>query len=79
MNLSSATVTVTADGAAAPVTVSNLAGGYGSSQAIQIKPSGWTSEAGVTYHVARYADLGAGHALENDSHRGWRRRALTRP
>jgi hypothetical protein len=52
INLSGAMVTVTANGAAAPVTVSQLAANYGARYAIRIAPMGWTSTAGTTYAVS---------------------------
>jgi hypothetical protein len=51
INLGSATVTVTDGSTEKPVTVVQLAGGYGSSYAISVIPSGWTAQAGHTYHV----------------------------
>ena len=38
-------------GANKPVTVTPLAGGYGSSSAIRFNPQGWTTQAGHTYSV----------------------------
>jgi uncharacterized protein YkwD len=52
INLSGATVTVTAGGAAAAMTVTQLSGGYGSKYAFRMNPSGWTSKAGTTYAVS---------------------------
>lgn len=52
INLSGATVTVTAAGAAAAMTVTQLSGGYGSKYAFRMNPSGWTSKAGTTYAVS---------------------------
>jgi uncharacterized protein YkwD len=51
VNLSNAQVTITDAGVNLPVTVVKLAGGYGSSQAINIKPQGWKALAGHTYQV----------------------------
>jgi hypothetical protein len=47
----SVSVTVTAGGAAAPVTVSQSTGSYGESNAIRIVPMGWTPAAGQSYTV----------------------------
>lgn len=52
INLAGAQVTVTVDGANQPVTVTQLAGGYGSRYAIRFNPTGWTTAAGRTYDVA---------------------------
>jgi hypothetical protein len=52
INLSGAQVTVTDAGQNRPVTVTQLAGGYGSSYAIRFNPSGWTTQAGHTYSVS---------------------------
>jgi len=51
IDLGGANVTITADGDPRPVTVTNLAGGYGSSTAISMIPSGWTAQPDTTYHV----------------------------
>jgi uncharacterized protein YkwD len=52
INLASAAVTVTMDGADQPVTVTQLLGGYGSRYAIRFNPTGWTTQAGKTYSVS---------------------------
>lgn len=52
INLASAQVTVTVDGAAQPVTVTQLDANYGSKYAIRFNPTGWTTQAGKTYSVA---------------------------
>ena len=52
INLANATVTVTANGAAAAMTVTQLQGGYGSRYAFRMNPSGWKSMAGTTYEVS---------------------------
>lgn len=52
INLAGAQVSVTANGADAPVTVTALQGGYGSRYAFRFNPSGWTSKAGTTYAVS---------------------------
>jgi len=52
INLANAQVTVTVDGVAQPVTVTQLGGGYGSKYAIRFNPMGWTTAAGKTYAVA---------------------------
>jgi hypothetical protein len=52
INLAGAQVAVTANGTAAPVTVTALSGGYGSRYAFRFNPSGWTSKAGTTYAVS---------------------------
>jgi uncharacterized protein YkwD len=44
-------VTVTEGGTNKPVVVNVLGNGYGSSTAIRFVPSGWTTQAGHTYHV----------------------------
>jgi hypothetical protein len=51
LDLSSADVEVTADGAPAPVSVTALHGRYGSSNAIRIVPRGWRARSGETYAV----------------------------
>jgi hypothetical protein len=51
IDLSSATVTVTAGGTDRPVAVTQLAPGYGSEYAISFIPNGWTTTIGTTYHV----------------------------
>jgi len=52
INLAGAQVTVTMDGAAQPVTVTQLAANYGSRYAIRFNPTGWSTQAGKTYAVA---------------------------
>jgi len=52
INLANAQVTVTVDGAAQPVTVTQLDANYGSRYAIRFNPTGWTTQAGKTYSVA---------------------------
>jgi hypothetical protein len=52
MDLSNAQVTITDAGQNMPVSVSQLLGGYGSTWAVKIKPSGWSSQAGHTYSVS---------------------------
>ena len=53
LELGSAAVTITTStGEARPVSVTPLAGGYGSSSAISIIPQGWSTQAGTTYHVS---------------------------
>jgi hypothetical protein len=52
INLAGAQVTVTVDGAAQPVTVTQLDANYGSRYAIRFNPMGWTTQAGKTYAVA---------------------------
>ena len=52
INLAGAQVTVMMDGAAQPVTVTQLQGGYGSRYAIRFNPMGWTTQAGKTYSVS---------------------------
>jgi len=49
--LTGATVTVTSAGAAAPMTMSQLTGSYGESNAIRLVPMGWTPAAGQSYTV----------------------------
>lgn len=51
ISLNGADVTVTRDGVPLPVQVVELAGGYGSDQALNILPDGWASEAGRSYEV----------------------------
>ncbi|HEV8320841.1 MAG TPA: hypothetical protein VG389_04455 [Myxococcota bacterium] len=51
IDLSAAAATVTAGGAPRAVTVVQLLGGYGSASAINLLPSGWIAQAGMTYHV----------------------------
>ena len=52
INLAGAQVTVTVDGAAQPVTVTQLRRRYGSRYAIRFNPMGWTTQAGKTYAVS---------------------------
>jgi hypothetical protein len=52
INLAGAQVTVTVDGVAQPVTVTQLDANYGSRYAIRFNPMGWTTQAGKTYAVA---------------------------
>jgi len=52
INLANAQVTVTVDGTAQPVTVTQLDPNYGSKYAIRFNPTGWTTQAGKTYSVA---------------------------
>ncbi len=53
ISLGGAQVSITTDDdGELPVDVVDLAGGYGSTSAINILPQGWTSQPGVTYHVA---------------------------
>ena len=52
INLAAAQVTVTSDGAALPVTVTQLLANYGSRYAIRFNPMGWTTQAGKTYSVS---------------------------
>ena len=52
IDVTAATVTVTAGGVDQPVTKSNLTGSYGGARyAIRIVPNGWTTTAGQTYTV----------------------------
>jgi hypothetical protein len=52
ISLGGAQVTITDGGTNLPVSVVNLQGGYGSSSAINIKPQGWSAQAGHTYQVS---------------------------
>jgi uncharacterized protein YkwD len=52
INLSSAQVSVTADGQDLKVTVTQLLGGYGSTYALRFNPDGWQTAAGKTYTVS---------------------------
>jgi len=52
ITLANAEVTVTVDGTAQPVTVTQLDANYGSKYAIRFNPMGWTTQAGKTYSVA---------------------------
>ena len=51
ISLTSATVTVTSGGADRPVTLSQLTGSYGESNAIRLVPMGWTPAAGQSFTV----------------------------
>jgi len=51
ISLASASVTVTSGGAAAAVTMSELDGTYGESNAVRLVPMGWTPAAGQSYTV----------------------------
>ncbi|RLB52353.1 MAG: hypothetical protein DRI90_22210, partial [Deltaproteobacteria bacterium] len=51
LSLNNAQVTITDGGNDRPVTVTNLAGGYGSSTAISMIPQGWSTTVGHTYLV----------------------------
>ena len=52
INLAGAQVTVMVDGAAQPVTVTQLGNDYGAKYAIRFNPMGWTTVAGKTYAVS---------------------------
>ncbi|MEX1368718.1 MAG: CAP domain-containing protein [Nannocystaceae bacterium] len=66
IDLSGAQVTITTGaGEPRPVSVTVLAGGYGSSTAISMIPQGWSTEVGTTYHVQ--VD-GVGMPIEYDVH-----------
>lgn len=52
INLAGAQVSVTVDGVAQPVTVTQLGANYGSRYAIRFNPMGWTTAAGKTYNVS---------------------------
>jgi uncharacterized protein YkwD len=51
ISLTGATVTVTSGGADQPMTMSQLTGSYGESNAIRLVPMGWTPAAGQSYSV----------------------------
>ena len=51
IDLGGAQATITAEGQNKPVNLIHLAGGYGSTQAINMIPQGWSAQAGVSYHV----------------------------
>ena len=51
INLASAQVSVTSNGARLAVTTKALAGGYGSRYALSFKTMGWTTQAGQSYKV----------------------------
>lgn len=51
ISLTSATVAVTSAGADRPMTVSQLTGSYGESNALRLVPMGWTPAAGQSYTV----------------------------
>lgn len=66
IDLGGAQVTITtAEGEPRPVTITPLAGGYGSSSAISMIPQGWGTEAGTSYHVVVE---GVGMPIEYDVH-----------
>ncbi len=52
IDVSNASIAVTANGQNLSVTVSSLAAGYGSSYAVRFVPDGWTTQPDTTYHVA---------------------------
>jgi hypothetical protein len=52
ISLTGASVTVTSGGTAMPMTVSQLTGTYGESNAIRLVPMGWNVAAGQTYSVS---------------------------
>ncbi len=52
IDLSDASVTITAGGEPRPVQVYQLEGNYGGAGAIRIVPMGWTAQAGTTYSVS---------------------------
>ncbi|HEY4156945.1 MAG TPA: CAP domain-containing protein, partial [Polyangiaceae bacterium] len=52
IDLSAAQVTVMMDGAAQPVTVTQLLANYGTKYAIDFIPQGWKTQAGKTYSVS---------------------------
>jgi hypothetical protein len=52
IDLSTAQVTVTVDGTAQPVTVTQLLANYGTKYAIDFIPQGWKTQAGKTYSVS---------------------------
>jgi len=52
ISLTSATVSVTSAGADRPMTMTQLTGTYGESNAIRLVPAGWTPAAGQSYTVA---------------------------
>jgi uncharacterized protein YkwD len=62
-DFSAATVEITANGQARPVTITVLGAGYGSNSAISMIPQGWTMTIGESYHVR--ID-GAGATIEYD-------------
>ena len=51
VRLTGAEVSITSGGVDMPVTVTELLANYGSSYAISIHPSGWTTTRGATYEV----------------------------
>lgn len=65
LDLSSAQVSISAEGQQLPVTITNLASGYGSSSAISLIPNGWTTTAGTSYHVEV---TGAGAPISYEVH-----------
>lgn len=64
IDLSGAQVAITVGGEPRPVSVTVLAGGYGSTHAISMVPSGWTVQPDTTYHVR--VDGVAGGPIEYD-------------
>jgi hypothetical protein len=52
INLASAEITVTADGMAQPVTVTQLLNDYGAHYALRFNPMGWSTTPGKTYSVS---------------------------
>lgn len=64
IDLDGASVTITAGAEARPVTVTTLAGGYGSSSAISMVPRGWTAQPDTTYHVR--VQTSGGEIIEYD-------------
>jgi uncharacterized protein YkwD len=52
VSLQTAQVKVTVAGEERPVMTARLGAGYGSMHALRFTPTGWTSKAGETYHVA---------------------------
>jgi hypothetical protein len=62
-DFSAATVEITANDEARPVTITVLGAGYGSNSAISMIPQGWTMTIGESYHVR--ID-GAGATIEYD-------------
>lgn len=52
IDLASAQVTVSSEGMALPVTVTQLLPGYGSRYALRFNPMGWSTTAGKTYSIS---------------------------
>ena len=52
INLAGAQISVTADGATLPVTVTQLDPNYGARYALRFNPMGWKTQAGKTYEVS---------------------------